>query len=307
MLCKDEDKRASADEIMVHAWLQKGSSVTDGPQGNNDDEENQQQDDFRVDVANDGIAERRRVLMERLSREQKKKESKLGGTAKSKRQDDANHYWAKWFTIVDKHSPGSTLKFEWWADDKVNASDVLKLEGVQQTAARMNGEKSPEFVRYMLREHGIDDTLFGQGEAKTLEHMASEVQSGAARLMLDATEHKKLVRVVDVVLLRLYNTKEHGKLLVETGEQFPDGRRRNIARLPGTKKEPHENSKETAQRILQDTLQIRIARMLAVQVSCMRQGPHRKDAARPVPQLNACLDQIAESYEENRLQPRRPP
>ena len=56
-------------------------------------------------------------------------------------------------------------------------------------------------------------------QAKTLEELASEaldaclvevpsqVQNGSARLMLDATTHKKLVRVVDVVLLRLYSSQ----------------------------------------------------------------------------------------------------
>lgn len=74
--------------------------------------------------------------------------------------------------------------------------------------------------------------------------------------MLDASEFKKLVRVTDVVLLRIYNASSKAKVLIETAEQFPDGRKRAIARLPGTKKEPHESSKETAERILKDLMKM---------------------------------------------------
>merc|ERR1712039_376359 len=38
----------------------------------------------------------------------------------------------------------------------------------------------------------------------------------------------------------------------ETAEMFADGRKRDTLRLPGTKKEPHENTKQTAQRVLED-------------------------------------------------------
>merc|ERR1740121_2866354 len=103
----------------------------------------------------------------------------------------------------------------------------------------------------MLKDHNIKTEQFGKGKAKTLEEMAGEVRTGAARLMLDATEHKKLVRVVDVVLFKL----EHGgKLLIETSEMFADGRKRDTNRLPGTKKEPHENTKQTAERVLQELI-----------------------------------------------------
>jgi len=108
----------------------------------------------------------------------------------------------------------------------------------------------------MLKDHDIDISKFGVGDARTLHQLADEVQRGAARLMLDATEHKKLVRVVDVVLLRLYTAPKDGKILVETGERFPDGRQRSLIRLPGTKKDPHENSREVATRMVEDVLHI---------------------------------------------------
>jgi len=67
---------------------------------------------------------------------------------------------------------------------------------------------------------------------------------------------KKLVRVVDIVLLRLCFGRDKNKVyLVESGETYRDGRgRSDLNRLPGTKKEPFENTKRTAQRILIETL-----------------------------------------------------
>jgi len=79
--------------------------------------------------------------------------------------------------------------------------------------------------------------------------------------MLDASCHKKLVRVVDVVVFRLLSPEGAGKsrLLIETEECFPDGRKRETVRVPGTKKEPHENAKQTAERILEDMLNMSTA------------------------------------------------
>ena len=53
--------------------------------------------------------------------------------------------------------------------------------------------------------------------------------------------YKKMVRVVDVVLLRVAIRTANGdkKYLVETSEKYPDGRtRQGLNRLPGTKREP---------------------------------------------------------------------
>jgi len=90
-----------------------------------------------------------------------------------------------------------------------------------------------------------------------LQQLAAEVQSGSAVLMLDAAQHKKLVRVVDVILLRICAPGSNkSKFLVEIGEKFADGRQRNIIRLPGTKKEPHKNSKQTAEKIASEMLNL---------------------------------------------------
>ncbi|CAE8714617.1 unnamed protein product, partial [Polarella glacialis] len=69
------------------------------------------------------------------------------------------------------------------------------------------------------------------------------------------------VRVVDVVVLKLRPagaaTSEAPRLLIEMEEKFPDGRTRPTLRLPGTKREPHENARQTAERILSEMLNIK--------------------------------------------------
>jgi len=63
--------------------------------------------------------------------------------------------------------------------------------------------------------------------------------------------------VVDALLLRIViNTPEGRRYLVETEEVYPDGRTQKICRLPGNKKEPHENMKQTTDRFLQNMLKM---------------------------------------------------
>jgi len=71
------------------------------------------------------------------------------------------------------------------------------------------------------------------------------------------------VRVVNVVLLRLICLvdggeedfeKRHMRYLVECSETFADGRERIVSRLPGSKKEPHENTRKVAERVTEEML-----------------------------------------------------
>jgi len=284
MLTRDEKARASSEEIMKHKWVESGkgseaadisassphpsvekprrtSDVTVGQVAPSSDGKNTQDEKMGEGMRDDvnvGIIERRRELLERLNKEHAKAEKTRRGTRTPK--EESQHFWAKWFTIADKRM-GETLKFEWWGEEQVKKSGILAMAGMSQQPEDAHGDmdKSPLVVGQMLRDCDIDTKAFGTGRAKTLEQLAAEVQSGAARLMLDATDYKKLVRVVDVVLLRLVNApaQEEGtekRILVETGEQYPDGRRRDTHRMPGGKKLPHETSKEVAQRVMKDFL-----------------------------------------------------
>ncbi|CAE7638133.1 IPL1 [Symbiodinium sp. CCMP2592] len=97
--------------------------------------------------------------------------------------------------------------------------------------------------------------------------------------MLDAQQHKKLalasatlgtltwigLQPVDIKGAKRHDERsieeklrpaDGSRLLVEFKEQFPDGRERETLRLPGTKKEPHENARQTAERILKEMMTI---------------------------------------------------
>jgi len=119
-------------------------------------------------------------------------------------------------------------------------------------------EASEQFIRQMLEGHGIQTGSFGQGQAKKFTEFVQEVQAGQSLLMLDATKHKNVVRVVDVVLLRIaHGAGANRKYMVKTAEKYPDGRMRSdINQLSGTKKLPHENCMQTAMRILQERLKM---------------------------------------------------
>jgi hypothetical protein len=56
--------------------------------------------------------------------------------------------------------------------------------------------------------------------------------------------------------LRICAPQKKNVFLVETGEKFSDGRERQITRLPGTKKEPHLNSKQMADKIVSQLLNV---------------------------------------------------
>jgi hypothetical protein len=112
-----------------------------------------------------------------------------------------------------------------------------------------------QVIGQMLHDHGIETSKWGTGQAKPLKSLAQEVQNGTSQLMLDATQHRTLVRVVNIVLLRIcYTWKGETRFLVEASEQSPEGWCRTKARLIGTKKEPHENTKLAAKRALENYL-----------------------------------------------------
>jgi len=249
MLHKVEKERSSADEVMEHSWLcgattasSRRTSVTEGPGGTQSEELS-----FQPEELHRGIAERRRELMERLNEERAKGPNMLAFTHCASLNE---------FQVSDRRIPGAHVRYQWWERDKADQHRLPAQEGNERSLAEVSREldRSAQTIGKMLEDHGVDTTTFGVGEAKTLEELAAEVQNGSARLMLDATSHKKLVRVVDIVLLRLYSTQNKEYMLVECAEQYPDGRRRSAIRVPGTKKNPHENAQETAIRILKDIL-----------------------------------------------------
>lgn len=263
-LHKSEHLRFDAEEVLQHPWIVQNDATASlpSPSSGADGDAEQTGGELREPDVNNGIKQRRQELIHRLHREHN-----VQGSAQLKREK-AQHYLQRSFSLADKSGDGSMVTYEWWGMEKAAHAallDVQKQATLLKNAACTPGDGG-NFER-MLEEFRINPRLFGVGNAKTLAQLTGEVSSGSCRLMLDATEHKKMVRVVDTVMFRLWSAGAHAgeptasrgapqRLLIETEECYPDGRKRVTNRLPGTKKEPHESAKQTAERILQDMLNL---------------------------------------------------
>ncbi|CAK0836086.1 unnamed protein product [Prorocentrum cordatum] len=255
ILEKKEAARLSADQVMAHGWVDPGngkrSSSSRAAVDAGDDEGPTQ--DMRVEDANDGIKERRQELINRLNKEHDILGGKKG-TSSQGREKQSSHAEGSKFTLKDKAN--NRMVYEWFDKARQKASNVSDTEGKapSESLLKESGTDHKMFSQ-MLEDHNIKTSAFGTGKAKTLPELVAEVDGGAARLMLDATEHKKLVRVCDLVVLILKDASGE-RILIETEEQFEDGRKRVTNRLPGTKKEPYENTRQVSERILKEFLKL---------------------------------------------------
>jgi len=260
LLTKEEKERPTSAEAQAHKWL--AGLAGESSQGCGEQEASRggfvPEHIIREGGANAGVAERRRELVERIEDAAAAQRDDQGPSSETKRVSamtpvkqllgGAN------FEVVDRRT-NKTMKMEWWPRGKVESKGLLEMQGMKDAATEGDATNNST-VKRMLEEHGISTNKFGIGQAKSLDHLVAEIQSGASRLMLDATQHKNLVRVVDIVLLRISAQTAAGeKYLVLTGERYADGRtREGLNRLPGTKKEPHENAVKVAQRVTSDML-----------------------------------------------------
>eukprot|EP00929_Paragymnodinium_shiwhaense_P111609 TRINITY_DN7992_c0_g1_i2.p1 TRINITY_DN7992_c0_g1~~TRINITY_DN7992_c0_g1_i2.p1 ORF type:complete len:782 (-),score=239.19 TRINITY_DN7992_c0_g1_i2:130-2475(-) len=245
LLEKTEEKRLDGPNLMSHPFLKEGAPAA--PAATNDGDKDWAAEGMREGGANGDQDERRRELIDRL---EKAAERKKGPSA-----TQMAVLWGSRFDVNDKRT-GKSTRYEWWNPDKFATEKIIDLDNAIPLGADV-GKVDVTTVNKMLSDHGIDTSRFGKGDAKTMEQFANEVHAGAAILMLDAQHHKKLVRVVDVVLLRITDSGSgaNKRYLTEFAETFADGRNRdNLARLPGTKKEPHENTKKTVDRIIQQII-----------------------------------------------------
>jgi len=95
-----------------------------------------------------------------------------------------------------------------------------------------------------LTSHGIDIERFDTTGPKTLEGFVTELENGTAQIMVNLLRPARPLRVVSVVLVRLFSNPR-GHILVESRDR--SGRN---SRLPGTKKRPSETTKDVARRYL---------------------------------------------------------
>jgi len=250
LVCKSECSRPSADELMEHYWVAKSENLDDTQTV--DDADSVAGALMIHDSANDCVKERRQELFKRLD---------IRGSQNFDHRPVLPLGMTQSFVCDDTEVLDARIRYEWWSGEKVEREGFLRpVEGQRRIAgAEVQREAySIETVKKLLEDHGIDTSNFKPPNSRSLEHLAMEVRSGAARLMLDPTEHKKLVRAVDVVLLRIFyhsSTHEVPQILMESGCSYTDGHERTGIRLPGTKKRAHENMQQTTLRVLQQIFQ----------------------------------------------------
>jgi myosin-light-chain kinase len=240
LLEKDEKKRLEAGKAKDHEWLKNVPSVSP--------EEPTEKMDGPTNIenygANGGQQDRRRELVERLEN------ARVGAQLKPAQQLKDE------FEVENKNLE-TIKKFVWKKQDVVMAEGLLDKDGVRpetQDDLKITVERNTPGIEAMLKEH-IDVSTFGKGQAKTIDELIHECQVGASQLMLDATAYKRVVRVVEIVLLRI---RANSKFLVQVSETYKDGRERtDVHQIPGTKKLPHENAMQTAKRVLETRLQMR--------------------------------------------------
>jgi len=279
MLCKDEVGRLSAEQLRTQPWLSEEEleTVTRKPR--------------RMRLTTAASFEKVQAKIWELNAQKKQvhigKEEKPSAGVQGRRQELVTRMQTAAMMRSGITGIGGRLHTDWFAPSfEVRSSPRARPDGARSMrrlswmglaeannagvpflgsdfeedgrTCKSSPSSSPKLrgVRQILADHGIDTAMFGQGSSRSLEDLAAEVQSGASRLMLDATAHRALVRVVDLVLLHISaGTGAHKLVLVQQGETFPDGRQHcQLSRLPGGKRQPHENLKMVVGRIMSSVL-----------------------------------------------------
>eukprot|EP00930_Biecheleria_cincta_P049506 TRINITY_DN346_c1_g1_i1.p1 TRINITY_DN346_c1_g1~~TRINITY_DN346_c1_g1_i1.p1 ORF type:complete len:819 (-),score=126.21 TRINITY_DN346_c1_g1_i1:65-2521(-) len=217
-------------------------------------------EDFKADVketgANAAVAERRKELVERL-------ENAAGVQVLSARVSSMEHIFLQpAFEIAADRAGSRKSMFAWWDESKMQSAGLLNFDNAKTVSSQdmqKDADSSMESIGHMLEQHNIKTDRFGEGEAKEFSEFVLEVQNGESQLMLDATRHKSVVRVVEVALVRitaLVGGKE--AILLQLGEKFEDGRPRpgKSHQLPGSKKRPYESGQDAVERIFRERLNV---------------------------------------------------
>lgn len=242
LLDKIDKTRLSASAALNSGYITSGSDDSGPIDQGNDDDALVRPSAMREPGADVGMTDRRQELVDRLR-------EKKGGKSPA---------WAESFNVLEKSS-GKKIKYRWICESKLPGSIVDRHEapGAGLTPADADDKAGVEVAKKTLDEYGIPWRSWHEGDrAKTIESFATEIQRGDAVLMLDATEHRKLVRVVDVVCLRLSNGAAEPRYVIEAKESYDDQSAHVTGRLPASKKQPHENVNQAVKRICKQLLNL---------------------------------------------------
>lgn len=134
---------------------------------------------------------------------------------------------------------------------------MTRSEISQQNWQPLGSDISAETLRWHLVRADIPVSEWGQGSAKTLEHLLQEIKNGESQISIspDATRIK---REVSVAWLDVLHLSANGTVLAlrEARQEYSDGRvrKRSLDWSLGEKMMPNENPATAAARALQEEL-----------------------------------------------------
>lgn len=233
---RDEEKRYEARHALEHPFLSPGVYHVEGAHL-----EEALKPEMGEFGANAGVVERRLELVNRIQEAHEGEEAVIEGALDGKA-----------YTVADVASKRS-LTYEWQNGVTAIKEIASTLDKVAaEPVAQKNIEVTEKGILKVLTAHNVPVNFFGKGKAKRFDEFLNEMQEGTSRMLIDATQYKSLVRAVDVVLLHLeFPLPKASKFLVEVGSVFEDGRHRTTRlQLPGVKKQPHETTEQTVQRLI---------------------------------------------------------
>jgi 8-oxo-dGTP pyrophosphatase MutT (NUDIX family) len=121
---------------------------------------------------------------------------------------------------------------------------MLKADTYHRQA--MRDFDNVEELESWLRVHQVDVDSWGTGGSKTVATLWTELHRGESQL--ESTPLRRLVTVVRVIIRR------GDRVLMETAQDFDDGRRRYRLQPPSEKMRPAELPENAAVRCLQEEL-----------------------------------------------------
>lgn len=211
--------------------------------------------DFKAEVketgANAAVAERRKELVERL-------ENAAGFAHVRPTTSMKPQFLQPTFEVAADRAGNKKSRFAWWSGIEIEGAGLLSFDNAKAVSSQdmqKDADSSMETIRLMLENNNIKTDKFGQGEAKDFSEFVLEVQNGESQLMLDATRHKSVVRVVEVAVVRITATVDGAeKILLQVDETFEDGRPRpgKSHQLPGSKMRPYESGQDAVERIFRE-------------------------------------------------------
>jgi len=265
MLIKDENRRLRADCFMQHAWIigkDLSTSEIQAIRGGAKGHRLQKGLAFKRGQLRDDVSNRRRMLLERMW-----SSSLFHGDRKSEEVEVVRQKLTKASLSVPARQ-GTTTR-TWWPLDRAEKAGLFTMQAAPVMSL---DEQWLHTITLMLRQYGMDTK--SQDNKEQIHKLADEVSRGASRLMLDATSHRRLVRVVSRVelCLRARSSGFKSKPLVLVQRSGNDVGRLDLAatELPGGLRESNETVQEVAHRLSCNVLGLpagctRIAREAEIQ------------------------------------------